>query len=713
MSKRLSKRQQREQEELELLKAQERSVIAEQGGEEAAEQAESGGEEVEVEERIGGEEPVNLFAALGDEEVAGEEDSEEDEQKANVEEVKRSTKKKNKKKKKKKTAEHSSDVESPPQAESSMPAGKKKKQMTYAEDQQMDEVDRALAELGISHAGNSESTAASGAGPSDIRKSMAFRNLLSVDPKNLDADAELRRFFGSKVIASGNTSSKNHRAGPSSKLRYTISKPKPGYPPATSLSGLVMREMRDTEVEDMYKGKGVESEDKSEKWFTFEHSGAWREIVRQFLGAVTSHDPNTLMALLQVYPWHVDTLLQMSEVYRLQSDIGAASDFAERALYAFDRCLFPSFNPSTGSCRLDFDRVENRPLFLGLHRIISYLGRRGCWITAFNFAKLLFSLDPIGDPHGASFWLDFLAVKSGNGEWLIQMLEQASVSTAAAAFHGYPGMAYAQALALRADETAKKHGDHSESDAALQDAIKTFPQVVIPLADKIGATVPDSSRSHPLLQIQASYTPEITNVVHLLSHIYVSRSEALWKEPSVLSWFQTQVSSALPQLDTKESVEARDRALAHLSVPRDPNDRILNVPMHICRHVLCSESTSWLGFLPPQIKNAPVHAYDPLPPSTASTLYDPAYFNGLRPSRQERENQSEMTRLMEQVTNLTGRGMEIPQDILERLARRFAPPGVDAQALQGAFRRAAAEMGRGQEGGGTEEGEMPGAFPGA
>ena len=30
-------------------------------------------------------------------------------------------------------------------------------------------------------------------------------------------------------------------------------------------------------------------------------------------------DPNELMALLQVYPWHVDTLLQMSEVYRLQS----------------------------------------------------------------------------------------------------------------------------------------------------------------------------------------------------------------------------------------------------------------------------------------------------------------------------------------------------------------------------------------------------------
>lgn len=94
------------------------------------------------------------------------------------------------------------------------------------------------------------------------------------------------------------------------------------------------------------------------------------------------------MALLQVYPWHVDTLLQMSEVYRLQSgklnvyhierllrilDIGAASDFAERALYAFDRCLMPSFSVMSGTSRLDFDRVENRPMFTALHRIISYV----------------------------------------------------------------------------------------------------------------------------------------------------------------------------------------------------------------------------------------------------------------------------------------------------------------------------------------------------
>lgn len=153
------------------------------------------------------------------------------------------------------------------------------------------------------------------------------------------------------------------------------------------------------------------------------------------------------------------------------ADIGAASDYAERALYALDRCLIPAFNVSSGACRLDFDRVENRPMFLAIHRIIAYLGRRGCWVTAFNFAKLLFSLDPMvssrlligrsetdkqNDPHGAAFWLDFLAIKSGNHAWILSLFEEQSEQMPAAVFQGYPGMAFAYALACRAREDGQK-----------------------------------------------------------------------------------------------------------------------------------------------------------------------------------------------------------------------------------------------------------------
>jgi hypothetical protein len=65
----------------------------------------------------------------------------------------------------------------------------------------MDEVDRALAELKIKYGDAPEAVHESGPSqPAESRTVMAFRNLLSVEPKNLDADAELRRFFGSKVV---------------------------------------------------------------------------------------------------------------------------------------------------------------------------------------------------------------------------------------------------------------------------------------------------------------------------------------------------------------------------------------------------------------------------------------------------------------------------------------------------------------------------------
>lgn len=159
--------------------------------------------------------------------------------------------------------------------------------------------------------------------------------------------------------------------------------------------------------------------------------------------------------------------------------------------------------------------------------------------------------------------------------------------------------------------------------------MQTFPEVIPLLADKIGATIPASARSHPLTQIEAGYTDSHSNTVHLLSHIYVSRSEALWKDPAILPWFERIVPSALATLDLPDAASLRGGAAAILSDLYDSS----NVPLNVCRHVVCSESTSFLGFLPPKIRNAPVHSFDPLPPWTATSMYDDAYFAGLRTSQ--------------------------------------------------------------------------------
>lgn len=46
-------------------------------------------------------------------------------------------------------------------------------------------------------------------------------------------------------------------------------------------------------------------------------------------------------------------------------------DFVDRALFSYERAFVGAFNFTSGANRLDFDRVENRPFFLALHRQIA------------------------------------------------------------------------------------------------------------------------------------------------------------------------------------------------------------------------------------------------------------------------------------------------------------------------------------------------------
>lgn len=111
--------------------------------------------------------------------------------------------KKKKKPKKKNTAAAALLDEADSPSSASTPKGKKGKGAAAPPDLDgMDEVDRALAELKLKYGDDPAPQPGSAqAEASAPRSALAFRNLLSVDPKNLDADAELRRFFGSKVVS--------------------------------------------------------------------------------------------------------------------------------------------------------------------------------------------------------------------------------------------------------------------------------------------------------------------------------------------------------------------------------------------------------------------------------------------------------------------------------------------------------------------------------
>lgn len=84
----------------------------------------------------------------------------------------------------------------------------------------------------------------------------------------------------------------------------------------------------------------------------------------------------------------------------------------------------------------------------------SDLNRRGTPRTAFEYARLLFALDPYTDPHGALLHLDFLAIKAKQTDWLLSVWDTYSEmdlgKTGEASFDPtiLPGWAWSRALAL-------------------------------------------------------------------------------------------------------------------------------------------------------------------------------------------------------------------------------------------------------------------------
>jgi hypothetical protein len=155
--------------------------------------------------------------------------------------------------------------------------------------------------------------------------------------------------------------------------------------------------------------------------------------------------------------------------------------------------------------------------------------------------------------------------------------------------------------------------------------------------------------------------------VHLLAHLYVSRSDALWKEDGRAKWLEAQLALAYETMPCQDPV--RTKALAYFSAPPPP------IPMreNICRHIMVTESTSYLGFLPPALTQRAMTSYDPLPPATGTTFYDNAYFSMTQSGRHASD--SELAAVV----------ARWQQSLRERLIKTYSEAGegqeVDIQAI--------------------------------
>ena len=129
--------------------------------------------------------------------------------------------------------------------------------------------------------------------------------------------------------------------------------------------------------------------------------------------------------MLTAIAYHISTLLQVSEIAKQQGDHSISGDLLERALFTFGRSAHSSFTHalSEGKARLDFRRPENREFWLAAWRYVKDLGQRGTWRTAYEWAKLILSLDPEGDPYCISNIIDQLALRGGSAEHFLKLAD--------------------------------------------------------------------------------------------------------------------------------------------------------------------------------------------------------------------------------------------------------------------------------------------------
>ncbi|KAI6129363.1 transcriptional repressor TCF25-domain-containing protein [Pisolithus croceorrhizus] len=687
MAPRLSKRQQREQEELIAL-ASSRPELARSDS------------HVSIDDQPVVAPAKSGFATLftpDDEPETPDEDSEGN--------VQKPTKSRKAKKKRKKPTDSTNNL--PPEKSgasslqspvNSKPAATKKNKGKKKDD--VDDLDKALAELSVKYPDLKQISSSSG-----DQRTNALAGLLSVSLAHLDAESELRKFFGSRAVTaaesseSGPSQSHRRRRGmPSGTSRSQLTRPNRSWSLMKPREGLSLRPL--TEAETSRKARRGPA--CSGKWWAVEYTRRYKGATRDFIGAVRSGAPDALWGVLHALPWHADTLLQLGELYRHREEYSTAVEHVSRAIFAYERAFLGAFSFTSGTNRLDFDFVENRPFFLAIHQQVIDLQRRGCPRTAFEHARLLFSLEPLTDPHGSLLHLDFLAVKAGMSDWLLDIWKVYQSRHDVIEDGGeymdpsvLPGWAFARALLLRMEEKVRRDRGEDvkeESTEALKQAISAYPSVVPLLADKCEIFLSADIRSHKEFRIRTDNVglSRTESVLHLLSHIYAIRSASLWKLPDLSSWLASTTAALLPHLSSSRAHPVRDRFL-----------RIFNSD-HLCysvyRHIIVLQQTHaqeqyriLTAFIPRGVLASHEYACDPLPPPTARSSYDAKFFEGAEdltsPRGSHRRTRAEERRLERLVPDVAVREQLIA--LFERL------PGLAAQMPGGMvqFVQALAQMG--------------------
>jgi len=459
--------------------------------------------------------------------------------------------------------------------------------------------------------GTSSIGPAAGATAQDPLPASSHKSLLTVQHKNLNPSIEMKRMFGK--IANTEQQKKRRGAGGSNfriKSVY-LTNPKDSWPPVNR-TGIYMNIVQAPDAIDA----------KNLLYFSFEHSQSYRAVQHKFMTSVESMDSTNIVKIINMQPYHIDALIQLSELCKLSEDNSMAGELIEHAIYAYESAFHSMFSLTSGNCRLDYRRQENRGFFIVLFKHAQFLEARACPRTALELTKFMLSLDPENDPLATILLIDFLSLRAKQFEFLIQLYEEWQHSHNLALL---PNMAYSYALALYQVNRME------ESDTALQYALGMFPGMLKLLLDELSVQADPRVMTHKYFGPTAFTS--CTLALQQLMSLYVTRSKIVWSgDLEILAWLERNTNAVLVRVDKKDETINDYIAKRNQRYPS-------SVPRNILRHVILSEFKEKVPIAEFLKKETdPIVHFDPLPPLDSMNIYEKPKKNNTLESQREASN---------------------------------------------------------------------------
>ncbi|GME65368.1 Basic helix-loop-helix Nulp1-type [Neofusicoccum parvum] len=568
--------------------------------------AENDDDESEDEEPAARPAKASMFAMLGgDDEDEDDDDAQKtpdeppeacDESEEEAPKPKASSAKRKKKKKKGKAAKQAADTPTKEQSAGSS---------------ELDEIDLALQSLRV---GKSDAQTKSAEESAADAAAQELYKLLAIDTQNLHAQNEMRKLFGRAALerADDEPAGGRRRGRGAQQLGLAQAVAARNMPGGQGLASLGLRRNIFIQGKEEWPratsgGLGMEIVEKRADGtveYRFIHSTAYQDVQRQFESCVASMDPNRLVQLLQFNPYHISTLLQVSEIAKQERDHATSGDLLERALFSFGRSVHSTFsnNLSQGKARLDFRRPENREFWLAAWRYVANLGMRATWRTVYEWSKLLLSLDPENDPYCVRLVIDQFAIRGRQQQDFINLSQSELFKSRWADLPNIQltlGLVHVQA------------NERSKGQQRLYTAIGKYPWVTARLFQEL-----EINDIPPGIWGKQPRTP----YEHLLTELYVIRAKDIWNTPEAKSLL-VEVASA---------VQASGKAdPAELPINRD-----------VARHTILTDNPALIGAVPRSLTSQVKSTSDPLPPDDNLASYDPS--PSMTTRRREAQSAAEM-----------------------------------------------------------------------